>query len=144
MPRWTRARTPDSAARALAFLRASSSLSGVDGEQFAAFVHLVRDDTRGRSLELLADPSPIVRAYAGECLVREHPEEIERVLPLLRDPAEIVVNDDLGGGRQLRPVGSYVLGALRLVRAQSPAHGAAFERVIAMGLAKRPPVDRRE
>ena len=111
------------------------------GERVDAFVHLVRGDTLAGSVALLADPHPVLRAHAAECLLAEHPEQADRIYPLLYDQQEILLQRYDGG--ELSTVGAFVLRQLRMARHAAPAATAAFERAIGEGLAKRPPRDGR-
>jgi hypothetical protein len=134
-PQWASPRTEESTGRALALLRDQDVLELSPGERFEAFVHLVRGDTRARSIVLLGDPSPAVRAYAAECLLSEHPEEADCVYALLGDRTRILVKRY--GGGDFSTVGEMVLRNLRMARNAAAAAGAAFERAIAEGFAKR-------
>jgi hypothetical protein len=136
---WGGPRTPESVERALALVRARDVVTDAPRESFAAFVHLVRGDTRAQSLALLEDVSPAVRTYAAQCLLREHPEEIARVLPLVRDPTPILLQEAVGGGASWETVGGYLVRELRTLRSRSPAHAAAFADLVTEGLAKPPP-----
>jgi hypothetical protein len=132
-------RTSASVAHALVLLRSANIVQCSPGERFDAFVHLVRGDTLARSIALLADHHPVLRAHAAECLLTEHPEEADRIYPLLYDQEPILLQRY--DGREPSSVGAFVLRQLRMARRAAPAAAAAFERAIAEGLAKRPPRD---
>ncbi|MFO0553888.1 MAG: hypothetical protein U0271_36230 [Polyangiaceae bacterium] len=101
--------------------------SGAQGPSYTRFLAVLEKVTSNDLRALLRHESPIVRAYVSESWVKEHPNELSAVVPLLDDNTEFKTLSGCMGGVQT--VAQRVFSAI--CKSEAPAASQLLRDFIA-------------